>query len=101
MKTVILETAQNELEDAVDYYNRESPGLGFEFADEVYRTIDRILGMPDAWQSLTARTRRCLTNRFPYGVIYQVRKNELLVVAIMHLHRKPGVWKQRIRKRKP
>lgn len=30
----ILEEAQQDIEESVDYYNGESPGLGYEFADE-------------------------------------------------------------------
>ena len=92
----LQEDAQRELEDAVDYYNRECPGLGYEFADEVYRTFDRIVDNPEAWHSLSKRTRRCLTHRFPYAVIYQLRPELILVVAIMHLHRHPETWKGRV-----
>lgn len=93
MNIRILEKAQNELEDAVDYYNQDCPGLGFEFADEVFRTIARVSDNPVAWQKISARTRRCITHRFPYGVLYQIRKEELLIVSIMHLHRHPDSWK--------
>jgi hypothetical protein len=44
----ILESAQHELEKTVDYYNQGCPGLGYEFADEVYRSIDRISENPVA-----------------------------------------------------
>ena len=93
MKVTFLETAENELLNAVDYYNRECPGLGYEFMAEVLTTVDRITGNPDAWQRLSRRTRRALTNRFPYGLIYQNRGDEILVVAVMHLHRHPDSWK--------
>ena len=92
----LLEEAQRELEDAADFYNRECPGLGYEFADEIYRAIDRIEDNPVAWQPLSQRTRRCLTHRFPYAVIYQLRPELILVVAIMHLHRHPDTWKSRV-----
>ena len=42
MNIRFLEIASIELEDAVGYYNAESPGLGYEFADEVMCTIRRI-----------------------------------------------------------
>jgi plasmid stabilization system protein ParE len=90
------EDAQQEHEDAADYYNQECPGLGYEFADEVYRTIGRIEDNPEAWQPLSKRTRRCLAHRFPYAVIYQLRSESILVIAIMHLHRDPNTWKGRI-----
>lgn len=73
MNVEILEAAEIELIDAVAYYNSENEGLGFEFAAEVARTINRILEYPTAWTTLSKRTRRCRTNRFPYGVLYQIR----------------------------
>jgi len=71
MNTIILDPALREFADAVTYYNEESPGLGYEFADEVFRTIERLTEMPDTWPVLSKRTRRCITRRFPYGVVYQ------------------------------
>ena len=94
MKTRILDKALNELEDAVDYYNHECPGLGYEFADEIFRTIARASNNSAAWQKISARTRRCIAHRFPYGVLYQLGKEELLIISIMHLHRHPDSWKK-------
>jgi len=91
-----LPPAQAELEEAVDYYNDQQPGLGDEFAEEIRRTIHRILAHPEAWAKLSRRTRRCRTNKFPYGIIYQIRGDSILVVAVMHLHRKPSYWKDRL-----
>ncbi|MBI2433877.1 MAG: type II toxin-antitoxin system RelE/ParE family toxin [Candidatus Hydrogenedentes bacterium] len=95
MNLIIHDDAQCEFEAAVAYYNSECPGLGYEFEDEVYRTLERIQDLPLAWQSLSARTRRCLTRRFPYGIIYQIEESEILIVSIMHLHRKPDTWRNR------
>lgn len=95
MTVKILDEAQQDLETAVDYYNEESPGLGYEFADEFYHTIDRIADNPDAWHPISKRTRRCLTHRFPFAVIYQKRETILLILAVMHLRRHPDFWKGR------
>ncbi|HOX86777.1 MAG TPA: type II toxin-antitoxin system RelE/ParE family toxin [bacterium] len=95
MKLEFLEPAEKELNDAINYYNRLSPGLGFEFALEIKRTLQRILHYPDAWTPLSKRTRRCLTNRFPYGVIYQKRDDKILIIAIMNLRQRPNSWKNR------
>jgi plasmid stabilization system protein ParE len=96
MTLQILEEAQLDLEAAVDYYNEESPGLGYEFADEIYRTFDRIAGNPEAWHPVSKRTRRCLTHRFPYAVIFRMRDAGVLVIAVMHLRRHPDFWKKRV-----
>ena len=63
----------------------------------VKRTIERIIQYPEAWFKLSKRTHRCRTNRFPYGIIYQVRAEILLIVAVMHLSREPQTWKSRLR----
>ena len=97
MQVVFLDAAQIELDDSVAYYNHEVRGLGLDFLNEVLRTIDLIVSHPDAWPQLSERTRRCQVNRFPFSVIYQIRDNQILVVAIAHLHRKPEYWNNRIK----
>ena len=79
--------AEKELNDAIAYYNECQDGLGIEFAKEVYKAIQIILQFPQAWSPLSKNTRRCITNRFPYGVIYQ---------AVMQLNKKPNYWHGRI-----
>ena len=88
--------AEKELNDAIDYYNECQDGLGIEFAKEVYNAIQIILQFPQAWSSLSKNTRRCITNRFPYGVIYQVKKDEIIIIAVMQLNKKPNYWHDKI-----
>jgi len=40
--------------------------------------------------------RRCLLSRFPYGIIYGVDSETIIVVAVAHLHREPRYWIDRI-----
>jgi toxin ParE2 len=96
MRIRFLEIAQIELNEAIEYYNHETPRLGEEFLAEVLNVLDRIGRFPEAWHPCSKRTRRCQSRRFPYGIIYQIRKEEILVVAIANLHRKPDYWKDRI-----
>ena len=96
MKINFLEIAQMELDDAIEYYNYESPGLGDNFLIEALNALDRIGEFPEAWHPCSKRTRRCQTRRFPYGIIYQVREHEILVVAVANLHREPDYWLDRI-----
>ena len=62
-----LSPAQRDLAEAVEYYERASPGLGLEFLDEVERTVSRILLNPEAWTRVGERHRRCRARRFLYG----------------------------------
>jgi plasmid stabilization system protein ParE len=88
--------AKIELNDAAVYYDDQQKGLGLDFIEEIYATIKRILQFPKAWSKLSKNTFRCLVNRYPYGIIYQIKKNEIRIIAIMHLNRKPGYWQRRI-----
>jgi len=96
MKIQLLEAAKVELDEAIDYYNHEAPGLGEDFLIEILNVLGRIDKYPEAWHPLSRRTRRCRTRRFPYGIIYQIRGDEILIIAIANLHRKPNYWKTRI-----
>ena len=87
-KVCFLSCAAAEFEDAVVYYNEQSEGLGFDFAVEVKRSLKRIVEYPLAWAKLSQRVRRCRLNRFPYGVLYQIREDSILVV-VMYLRRRP------------
>ncbi len=98
MNVVFLKAAEVELNEGIIFYNIQLEGLGFEFSSEVKNTVKRIIENPEAWAPLSKRTRRCQTRRFPYGIIYQVRKKTLLIIAVMHLRRNPQTWKSRISK---
>jgi len=70
--------AEKELNETIVYYNECQNGLGLEFAKEVYLTIQNILSFPHAWAPLSENTRRCLTNRFPYGVYTKLQMKRYL-----------------------
>ena len=88
--------ADTEFFQAIDYYEECEDGLGYDFSIEVYSTIQNILDYPAAWPVLEGDVRRCLTNRFPYGVLYSVESDMVFILAVMHLHRDPGCWKHRV-----
>lgn len=90
-----LTEAETELDGAVAYYEAQLAGLGSEFAAEVRAGLTRIEEYPEAWQLLGHRVRRYRLNRFPYGLLYAVQDHDIVVVAIMHLHRKPDYWETR------
>jgi len=88
--------ADDEFDKAVQYYENCRLGLGLEFAEEVYATVARISEYPQAWAPMSKHTRRCLVNRFPFGIIFQIKSGMLRIVAVANLHRRPGYWKDRI-----
>ena len=87
--------AESEFDKAVDFYEDCQRGLGLEFAQEVYATIALIVRFPDAWSPMSKNTRRCLVNRFPFGVIYQVKSDAVHIIAVADLRRRPDYWLNR------
>ncbi len=92
MNIRFLPPAGQELDDAVDWYDRQLPGLGIEFLDEVDKALHRIAAYPHSCEEIETGLRRCLLNRFPFGIIYGLDGNIIVVVAIAHLHREPRYW---------
>ena len=98
MKYSFHPEAEIEFNISIDYYEECQINLGLEFANEVYKTIQRILDFPNAWQPLDNDIRRCLTNRFPFGIIYYQKDDEIIILAVMQLNRKPNYWLSRSKK---
>jgi toxin ParE1/3/4 len=87
--------AKQDLRDAINYYNDCKTGLGQQFASQVQKSLHQIQDFPEAWSLISKRTRRVMTNRFPYGIIYSIKNDTIIVLAVMQLNRKPGYWKNR------
>lgn len=96
MKVRFLKPAQLELDDAVAWYNEQASGLGVEFLDEVDRAMRRSLAHPLSCLEIETGLRRCLLARFPYGLVYGLDDDTIVVVAVAHLHREPRYWSDRI-----
>lgn len=87
--------ARAEFEGALLWYEERGPGLGLDLALEVETAIQTIIAFPEAWPVIDGDIRRCLVQRFPYGILYTHEGAEVLILAVMHLHRSPDYWKDR------
>ena len=88
----VHEDADRELEDAADYYDHESLGLGSAFIDEVERAYGRIRRTPLAAEEVDPGIRRLVLARFPYNLIYEVDDESALILAIAHQCKRPYYW---------
>ena len=92
----LLDVAQLELHEAWRWYETQAPGLGARLLQEIREARERILNFPEAWPSLGDGVRRCRLKRFPYGLIYVVLDDEILILAVAHHHREPDYWRKRL-----
>jgi plasmid stabilization system protein ParE len=96
MKVVFLPAAQQELDDAVEWYNEQTQGLGIKFLDGLDRSIRRTIAYPLSSPEIDPGLRRCLLTRFSFGVIYGIDNESIVVIAVAHLHREPRYWCDRL-----
>lgn len=96
MQLTFLTIARDELAEIKRYYNRQQQGLGDAFKREAESAAKLILERPLAWQVEIEPARRFLLNQFPYKMVYLVRAEQVVVLAIMHQHRQPDYWVERI-----
>jgi plasmid stabilization system protein ParE len=95
MKIAFLPAAQTELDEAFSWYEEQAVGLGYEFLDELDQSLRLIASFPKLQTCVDRKVRRCLVNRFPYGIFYGVSNDTIIVVAVAHLKRKPAYWAER------
>jgi plasmid stabilization system protein ParE len=96
MNVRFLPLARQELDDAFAWYEGQSSDLGIRFLDEIDRVLRRIIAFPGACTVIAPDIHRALVNRFPYGIIYGIDQETVVVLALAHLHREPRYWIDRL-----
>lgn len=96
----LLVSARRELKQDAAWYECRQTGLGERFLDSVRQAFQRIVDDPQSLpRDVTKRShrdiRRCAVSGFSYQVIFEIRPDELVVLAIAHGSRRPGYWSRR------
>lgn len=95
-EVVFLDEATAEALHAAIYYDTKAEGLGVDFTAEVEQAVQRSVAFPEAGTLLDAHTRRHMVRRFPFGILYRLEPERIVVVAVMDLRREPDYWRDRI-----
>ena len=95
MTVEFLPEAQDDLWEAVSFYESRETGLGVCLRDEVARVVTRIAADPLLWRERPGGYRRVNCPVFPYYVAYVIRRQTIVITAIAHGHRRPGFWSGR------
>jgi len=92
---VIRPEAAGDIEDGYNWYEQAKLGLGEEFLAAVRERLDSAIARPEQFPVVHRSIRRALLHRFPYSLLYRVEPEAILVVAVFHAKRDPGVWRAR------
>jgi plasmid stabilization system protein ParE len=97
MNLRIHRLAVAEIDHEVDYYELRQVGLGAELEDEIDGVMELILRFPKAapqWKSRPDR-RVVVLDRFPFTLAYQIKGDDIVILALAHTSRRPGYWSRR------
>jgi len=96
LRHAIHPEADAEFAAAVRYYADIDPQLGIRFYREIERLIRAVCEQPDRFFRFSPPARRALSREFPYSVVYLVQPDRVWIVAVMHMKRQPGYWRERL-----
>ena len=88
--------ADEEYTRAAEHYAGINPELGRRFYDQVERLIQDIRRHPQHYRLFDPPIRRHFSDVFPYAVLYVDQPDRVLVIAVMHMSRRPGYWRERL-----
>lgn len=81
--------AADELEQAVDWYEEQYPGLGIEFLDCVEAALAAISTNPLIYPRTHDKFLRCLVKRFPFSIHFTVEEDFVVLHAVFDNRRNP------------
>jgi ParE toxin of type II toxin-antitoxin system, parDE len=87
--------AQIEYLEALRWYREQSLVAAHRFETEFNTAIGTIRAAPERWAEYFDGSRRFLLHRFPFGIIYESSLGFIFVIAVAHVRRRPGYWKDR------
>jgi hypothetical protein len=95
MKISIDELANKEFNDAIDWYENQSEGLGKRFKKAVINQIKKIIKNPNWFLIEADNIYKAYIPKFPYKILFSIDKDMVTIWAIAHMHRKPWYWQSR------
>ena len=89
--------AEAEVQQAFDWYEEQSEGLGLEFLRAIEACLAGVTRNPFAYTFVKVpNVRRAVVRRFPYALFYLVADEAIVVIAVFNVKRRPIDWLRRI-----
>jgi toxin ParE1/3/4 len=95
MRYVFHPEALSEYTEATQYYAAQRVEVAQAFINAIEDTVYRIRESPTRYTTIDDDVRRCMARKFPYGILYTIEQDYILILAVMHCSREPGYWKDR------
>lgn len=96
MNVLFLTLAQQEIDEAFNWFDERTDDKGIAFLDDLDRVVRHVKAYPLASPEIEPEIRRCLFARFPFALVYGIDDETIVVIAVVHSHREPRYWVDRI-----
>ncbi len=94
-EVVFLKEAEEELDEAIEFYNKVSKELASDVFHKFLKAVDEITNNPSRNIQLKKGYRKTNLKRFPFKIIYKFENEIVTIVAFAHHKRKPNYWRKR------
>jgi plasmid stabilization system protein ParE len=94
-RLVVKPQSDLDIQAAAVWYEDQRSSLGRRFLDELGLVFRRIEDNPSQFPVVENEVRRALLRHFPYGIYFLVESADISILAVLHLHRHPEMWKSR------
>lgn len=88
--------AAHDVQEAFDWYEEKSEGLGFEFLRAADACLASVQRNPLAFPVIYKQVHRALLRKFPYMLFYIIEEEKIVVLACFHAKRDPTDWLRRV-----
>ena len=97
MRRRVIAEAEADIEQARRFLNQQSSEVANRFFAELEEALERMMEQPSSFPPLeTLETdlpiRRVMLRKFPYIVVFKIRDEEVVVLAVPHHSRSLESW---------
>jgi len=86
---VIKPRAIEMAREAYKWYEEQQPGLGDLFLIELDSCYDKLEAFPLVYAKIKKNFRQIILKTFPYVVVFEIFKDEVVIYAVFHTSRNP------------
>lgn len=94
-KIKILDSAENDIKNGINFYESQTAGLGSYFLDSILSDIESLY----IYVGIHIRIKdyyRMLSKRFPYSIYYKVSNKTIFIYAILDCRQNPKFIEERL-----
>jgi plasmid stabilization system protein ParE len=87
---IIKPKAISMAKEAYEWYNEQQEGLGDLFLTELESCYDKLESWPTAYSKIKRNYRQLVLHTFPYVIVFEIIKKEVIIYSIFHTSRNPN-----------